>query len=80
MFVQVAGAGRSFHLAEDAHLRRDAQHALEAIAEIRELLYQAFQFAHRGDRLHYGHYGVHTSAAAPSTSAPSTSAAATSAS
>ncbi|CAL5400024.1 unnamed protein product [Camellia sinensis] len=79
MFVQVAGAGRSFHLAEDAHLRRDGQHALQAVAEIRELLYQAFQLAHRGDRLHYGHYGVHTSAAAPDTSAPSTSAPSTSA-
>ncbi|KAL7196126.1 hypothetical protein ACSBR1_036194 [Camellia fascicularis] len=79
MFVQVAGAGRSFHLAEDAHLRRDGQHALQAVAEIRELLYQAFQLAHRGDRLHYGHYGVHTSAAAPDTSAPSTLAPSTSA-
>ncbi|XP_028071452.1 protein NRT1/ PTR FAMILY 8.3-like [Camellia sinensis] len=60
----VAGAGRSFHLAEDAHLRRDGQHALQAVVEIRELLYQAFQVAHREDRLYYGHYGVHTSAAA----------------
>ena len=79
MFVQVAGAGRSYHLAEDAHFRRDGQHALQAVAEIRELLYQAFQLAHRGDRLHFGHYGVHTSAAAPDTSALSTSAPATSA-
>ncbi|KAL7252540.1 hypothetical protein ACSBR1_007158 [Camellia fascicularis] len=75
----VARAGRSFHLAEDTHLRRDGQHALQAVAEIRELLYQAFQVAHRGDRLHYGHYGVHTSAAAPNTSTPSTSAPSTSA-
>ncbi|KAL7234928.1 hypothetical protein ACSBR1_018405 [Camellia fascicularis] len=75
----VAGVGRPFHLAEDAHLRRDGQHALQAVAEIRELLYQAFQLAHREDRLHYGHYGVHTSAAAPDTSAPSTSAPSTSA-
>ena len=79
MSVQVAGAGRVFHLADDAHLRRDGQHALHVVAEIRELLYQAFQVAHRGDHLHFGHYGVHTSAAAPDTSAPSTSAPSTSA-
>ncbi|CAL5331683.1 unnamed protein product [Camellia sinensis] len=75
----VAGAGRSYHLAEDAHFKRDGHHALQAVAEIRELLYQAFQVAHRGDRLHYGHYGVHSSAAAPNTSAPSMSAPSTSA-
>ncbi|XP_028069880.1 uncharacterized protein LOC114272391 [Camellia sinensis] len=75
----VARARRSYHLAEDAHFRRDGQHALQAVTEIRELLYQAFQVAHRGDRLHYGHYGVHSSAAVPDTSAPSTSAPSTSA-
>ncbi|CAL5383038.1 unnamed protein product [Camellia sinensis] len=75
----VAGVGRSYHLDEDAHFRRDGHHALQAVAEIRELLYQAFQVAHRGDRLHYDHYGVHSSAAAPDTLAPSTSAPSTSA-
>ncbi|XP_028069883.1 uncharacterized protein LOC114272394 [Camellia sinensis] len=75
----VAGAGRSYHLAKDAHFRRNGQHALQAVTEIRELLYQAFQVAHRGDRLHYGHYGVHSSAAAPDTSASSTSTPTTSA-
>lgn len=79
MFVQVAGARRPYHLVEDAYFRRDGQHALQAVVEIRELLYQAFQVAHRGDRLHYGHYGVHSSAAAPDTSTPSTSAPSTSA-
>ncbi|THF99711.1 hypothetical protein TEA_001113 [Camellia sinensis var. sinensis] len=79
----VVRVGRSYHLAEDALLRRDGQHALQAIGEIRDLLYEAVQHAHRGDRLHFGHYGVQGVTVAldtsvPSTSVPSTSAPATS--
>ncbi|KAL7191374.1 hypothetical protein ACSBR2_023447 [Camellia fascicularis] len=36
----VVRAGRSYHLAEDALFRRDGQHAMQALAEIRELLYE----------------------------------------
>ncbi|KAL7195477.1 hypothetical protein ACSBR1_035659 [Camellia fascicularis] len=75
----VVGAGRSYHLAEDALFRRDRQHALQAVAEIRDLLYEAIQHAHRGDHLHFGHYGVHSAAAAPNTSVSSTSVPSTSA-
>ncbi|GMP37727.1 hypothetical protein CsSME_00009293 [Camellia sinensis var. sinensis] len=75
----VVGAGRSYHLAENALFRRDGQHALQAIVEIRDLLYKAIQHAHQGDRLHFGHYDVHSAAAAPNTSVPSTSVPSTSA-
>ncbi|KAL7176320.1 hypothetical protein ACSBR2_029795 [Camellia fascicularis] len=78
----VVRAGRSYHLAEGALFRRDGQRAMQALAEIRELLYEGIQHAHRVDRLHFGHYGVHSAAAAldtsiTSTSVPSTSAPAT---
>ncbi|XP_028061490.1 serine/threonine-protein phosphatase 7 long form homolog [Camellia sinensis] len=69
----VVRAGRSYHLAEDAIFRRDGQLGLQALAEIRELLYEGIQHAHRVDRLHFGDYGVHSAAAAPDTSVPSTS-------
>ncbi|GMP61582.1 hypothetical protein CsSME_00023985 [Camellia sinensis var. sinensis] len=69
----VVRAGRSYHLAEDPLFRHNGQHALQAIAEIRDLLYEAIQHAHRGDRLHFGHYGVHSAAAAPDTSVSFTS-------
>ncbi|KAL7199655.1 hypothetical protein ACSBR2_021865 [Camellia fascicularis] len=74
----VVRAGRSYHLAKDTLLRRDGQHALQAIGEIRDLLYEAIQHAHQRDRLHFGHYGVQSVAAAPDTSVPSTSVPATS--
>ncbi|KAL7227447.1 hypothetical protein ACSBR1_022323 [Camellia fascicularis] len=76
---EVVRAGRSYHLAEDALFRRDGQHAMQAFAEIRELLYEGIQHAHRVDCLHFGHYGVHSAAAAPDTSVPSTSVPSTSA-
>ena len=60
-------------MAEDAIFRRDGQLGLQALVEIRELLYEGIQHAHRVDRLHFGHYGVHSAAAAPDTSVPSTS-------
>ncbi|XP_028114200.1 serine/threonine-protein phosphatase 7 long form homolog [Camellia sinensis] len=69
----VVRAGRSYHLAEDAIFRRDGQLGLQALVEIRELLYEGIQHAHRVDRLHFGDYGVHSAAAAPDTSVPSTS-------
>ncbi|KAL7258973.1 hypothetical protein ACSBR1_004971 [Camellia fascicularis] len=75
----VVRAGRSYHLAEDAIFRRDGQLGLQALAEIRELLYEGIQHAHRVDRLHFGDYGLHSAAAAPDTSGPSTSAPLTSA-
>ncbi|KAI8012763.1 Gelation factor [Camellia lanceoleosa] len=75
----VVGVWRSYHLAEDAFFRRDEQHALQALAEIRDLLYEAIQYAHQGDRLHFGHYDVHSAAAAPDTLMPSTSMPSTSA-
>ncbi|KAL7180690.1 hypothetical protein ACSBR1_043806 [Camellia fascicularis] len=65
-------AGRSYHLAEDALFRRDGQLSLQALAEIRELLYEGIQHAHQVDRLHFGDYGVHNAAAAPDTSISST--------
>ncbi|CAL5355423.1 unnamed protein product [Camellia sinensis] len=46
---------------------------MQALVEIRELLYEGIQHAHRVDRLHFGDYGVHSAAAAPDTSVPSTS-------
>ncbi|XP_028117595.1 serine/threonine-protein phosphatase 7 long form homolog [Camellia sinensis] len=76
---EVVRAGRSYHLAEDTLFRRDGQDAMQALAEIRELLYEGIQHAHRVDRLHFGHYGVHSVAAAPDTSVPSTSVPSTSA-
>ncbi|CAL5430909.1 unnamed protein product [Camellia sinensis] len=81
--IIVVGVERSYHLAEDALLRRNGQHALQAIAEIRDLLYEVIQHAYRGDCLHFGHYSVHSAIATPdtsmsSTSVPSTSASATS--
>ncbi|CAL5356464.1 unnamed protein product [Camellia sinensis] len=76
----VVGVWRSYHLAEDALLRRDEQYALQALAEIRDLLYEAIRHAHQGDCLHFGHYGVHNTAAAPDTSVSSTSVPSTSAS
>ncbi|KAL7166876.1 hypothetical protein ACSBR2_037526 [Camellia fascicularis] len=69
----VVRVGRSYHLAEDAIFRRDGQLGLQALAEIRELLYEGIQHAHRVDRLHFGDYGLHSAAAAPDTSGPSTS-------
>ncbi|KAL7207124.1 hypothetical protein ACSBR2_019755 [Camellia fascicularis] len=75
---EVIQAGRSYHLAEDALLRHDGQYALQAVGEIRDLLYEAIQHAHPGDHLHFGHYGVQSAAAAPDTSVPSTLAPATS--
>ncbi|CAL5430907.1 unnamed protein product [Camellia sinensis] len=76
----VVGVWRSYHLAEDALLRRDEQYALQALAEIRDLLYEAIRHAHQGDCLHFGHYGVHNAAATPDTSVSSTSVPSTSAS
>ncbi|GMP89353.1 hypothetical protein CsSME_00040973 [Camellia sinensis var. sinensis] len=75
----VVGAGKSYHLAKDALFRRDGQHALQAVAKIRDLLYESIQHAHWGDRLHFGYYSVHSVAAAPDTSVPSTSVPSTSA-
>ncbi|KAL7221506.1 hypothetical protein ACSBR1_023458 [Camellia fascicularis] len=72
-------AGRSYHLVKDALFRRNGQHAMQALAEIRELLYEGIQHAHRVDRLYFGHYSVHSAAAAPDTSVPSTSVLSTSA-
>ncbi|KAL7174263.1 hypothetical protein ACSBR2_033507 [Camellia fascicularis] len=69
----VVRVGRSYHLAEDAIFRRDGPLGLQALAEIRELLYEGIQHAHRVDRLHFGDYGLHSAAAAPDTSGPSTS-------
>ncbi|CAL5415078.1 unnamed protein product [Camellia sinensis] len=60
-------------MAEDAIFRCDGQLGLQALVEIRELLYEGIQHAHRVDRLHFGDYGVHSAAAAPDTSVPSTS-------
>ncbi|KAL7246350.1 hypothetical protein ACSBR2_001457 [Camellia fascicularis] len=76
----VIGAGRLYHLVEDALLRRDGQHALQAVGEIRDLLYEVIQHARQGDRLHFGHYSVHSATTAPNTSVSSTSVPSTSAS
>ncbi|KAL7185127.1 hypothetical protein ACSBR2_027125 [Camellia fascicularis] len=69
----VVRVGRSYHLAEDAIFKHDGQLGLQALAEIRELLYKGIQHAHRVDRLHFGDYGVHSAAVALDTSVPSTS-------
>ncbi|KAL7231061.1 hypothetical protein ACSBR2_009355 [Camellia fascicularis] len=69
----VVRVGRSYHLAKDALFRRDGQLGLQALAEIRELLYEGIQNAHRVDCLHFGDYGVHSAAAVPDTSVSSTS-------
>ncbi|KAI8021447.1 hypothetical protein LOK49_LG03G00523, partial [Camellia lanceoleosa] len=48
---------RAYHMADAAHITRDGREGLDAIAEIRELLYDGLQQAHRRDRLDFGHFG-----------------------
>ncbi|KAL7181111.1 hypothetical protein ACSBR1_040051 [Camellia fascicularis] len=70
--------GNPSHLSESGYQGVGPSLEALAVAEIRDLLYEAIQHAHRGDRLHFGYYGVHSAAAAPDTSVSSTSAPTTS--
>ncbi|KAL7217478.1 hypothetical protein ACSBR2_010850 [Camellia fascicularis] len=45
----VRRVARAYHLADLAHITRDGSDALDAIVEIRELLYDGLQQAHRRD-------------------------------
>ncbi|XP_028079460.1 uncharacterized protein LOC114281219 [Camellia sinensis] len=53
----VRRVARAYHMADAAHITRDGREGLDAIAEIRELLYDGLQQAHRRDRLDFGHFG-----------------------
>ncbi|KAL7189434.1 hypothetical protein ACSBR1_039139 [Camellia fascicularis] len=48
---------RAYHLVDSTHITRDGTDTLDAIAEIRELLYDGLQQAHRRDRLDFGYFG-----------------------
>ncbi|KAL7174837.1 hypothetical protein ACSBR1_017827 [Camellia fascicularis] len=49
----VRRVARAYHMADAAHITRDGREALDAIAKIRELLYDGLQQAHRRDRLDF---------------------------
>ncbi|CAL5346748.1 unnamed protein product [Camellia sinensis] len=53
----VRRVARAYHMADAAHITRDAREKSDAIVEIRELLYDGLQQAHRRDRLDFGHFG-----------------------
>ncbi|CAL5361863.1 unnamed protein product [Camellia sinensis] len=53
----VRRVARAYHMANAAHITRDTREKSDAIAEIRELLYDGLQQAHRRDRLDFGHFG-----------------------
>ncbi|KAL7233358.1 hypothetical protein ACSBR1_017058 [Camellia fascicularis] len=55
--LEVCRVARAFHLADAAYIIRDGREALDAIVDIRELLYDGLQQAHRRDRLDFGHIG-----------------------
>ncbi|KAL7200047.1 hypothetical protein ACSBR2_022202 [Camellia fascicularis] len=52
----VCRVARAYHLADSAHIICDGTDALDAIAEIRELLHDGLQQAHRRDRLDFEHF------------------------
>ncbi|KAI7979648.1 hypothetical protein LOK49_Contig285G00002, partial [Camellia lanceoleosa] len=53
----VRRVARAYHMADAAHNTRDAREKSDVIAEMRELLYDGLQQAHRRDRLDFGHFG-----------------------